>query len=158
MDDDGFFPLQIRALGVKALDEVSRRGGNTVEAEHILLALTADAASTASKALAPIPLDYDAIDAALKAERARSLAVAGVGPIPGFSLATTPRRPRPVWGASTREMMSKMKRDHSRPRREHGLEIEMLIGIFSAEIGTVPRALAFAGIDREALVTRLQNI
>jgi hypothetical protein len=40
-----------------------------------------------------------------------------------------------------------------RPRRAE----DLLIGILSARLGTVPRALALAGIDRELLLSALDE-
>jgi hypothetical protein len=38
------------------------------------------------------------------------------------------------------------------------VEVDTVIGILRADLGTVPRALAIAGVDRGALVERLQRL
>jgi hypothetical protein len=36
-------------------------------------------------------------------------------------------------------------------------ESDLVVGIVQAKLGTVPRALALAGVDRDALIARLQH-
>jgi len=163
MDDDDF-PRHGWKAGLRAIEEAARRGSNTVEAEHLLLALSADSTTAASKVLADVGLDHDAIDVALREERARSLAIAGV--VAGAAESTmgtdasrivaTPRPGRPAWGTSLREVLRTMRGGPSRDRRRRAPETELLVGILRAELGTVPRALAIAGIDRIALIDRLK--
>ena len=33
-----------------------------------------------------------------------------------------------------------------------------LLGVLRSDLGTVPRALAYAGVDRAALITRLEEL
>lgn len=37
-------------------------------------------------------------------------------------------------------------------------EVDLVIGILGADLGTIPRALAIAGIDRDTLIDRLQQL
>ena len=152
------FPQTARALFTKASEEAARRGSSTIEAEHLLLALTADPHSAASATLAPVGLDHERFEAALAEERTRSLAFAGVGPIDPERLVATPHpKARPSWGASVREAMGVMHRitPHGRQTRR-GVEVNILIALLSADLGTVPRALAIAGVDRPALLAQLK--
>jgi len=157
MDEDRLTG-RLRALVMRALDEAARRGAGTVEAEHLLLAIAAGTGDV-SATLAAEGLDYDAVDAALKAERAHSLTMAGVTPVDATALESTPRRSRPTWGASVREAMNRAHRRSTRDRHQRGrmAEVDLLVGILQARLGTVPRALELVGMDREALIGRLQQ-
>jgi hypothetical protein len=42
---------------------------------------------------------------------------------------------------------------HDRPRRPRLRTTDLLVGILQAELGTVARALAIAGVDRTALIS-----
>ena len=132
-------PRELHAIGQRAIDEAVRRGANSVEAEHVLLALAADDA---------IPgLTHDELDRALDAERARSLAHAGVADAHPLS---TGRSTKPGWGASVRELLRAS--DKPADRTPAALRRELALGILRADLGTVPRALALAGVDRKALL------
>ena len=41
--------------------------------------------------------------------------------------------------------------------RERLAVADALVGVLRAELGTVPRALAYAGVDRSALIARVQQ-
>jgi ATP-dependent Clp protease ATP-binding subunit ClpA len=151
-------PRGLRAVVVRAIDEAARRGSGTVEAEHLLLAVAADQRSVAATALAASGLGYDAIDAALREERRSSLITAGVTPVDAARLQSTPRQARPTWGASVREALRRGHAYSSRHHRRRMVEVDTVIGILRADLGTVPRALAIAGVDRGALVERLQRL
>jgi ATP-dependent Clp protease ATP-binding subunit ClpA len=148
--DDGGLTHGMRNLVAACVEEAARRGSTVVEAEHVLLAISADAGIPASRLLVDAGLDHASIEAALRAERLRSLESAGVEPVDAQSFAVSRRTDKPRWGAS---VATAMKRE----RRGGGSrELAVLIGILRAEIGTVPRALAFAGIDRPALLAHLE--
>ena len=167
MDDDRLNG-SLRQVVSRALDLARSRGSNTVEAEHLLLALAADRRSFAAQLLDSVGLDQDSIDEALRDERTRSLAAAGVAPVAEAALTSTPRTQRPTLGASARDAFVRShrviqsRRDREprgsavrRPRdnRHHRADdTDLLLGILRAELGTVPRALAIAGIDRAGLV------
>ena len=100
------------------------------------------------------------MEAALDAERERALEVAGVAPIAEERLRST-RRVRPGWGASFRDAMRRAdfraRRDRGRDERERLAVAAALLGVLRADLGTVPRALAYAGVDRPALIARLER-
>ncbi|MEO7015965.1 MAG: hypothetical protein ABI130_00500, partial [Leifsonia sp.] len=96
-------------------------------------------------------LDHAGIEAALRAERSASLQAAGVAPIPEDLLAAMPRLGRPRWGTSAREVLGRAHREAVRSHN-HTAETDLLTAILGLELGTVPRALALAGVDRAAIV------
>lgn len=147
----------LQAVLSRAIDEASARRSTTVEAEHLLLALATDEGLIAAKVLADAGLTHDAIEAALDQERAESLAAAGIGPVDESCLAATPRQVRPGWGPSVKEAILRGKKPVISDGRHRPSETELLIGILQANLGTVPRMLAIAGIDRGDLIERARQ-
>ncbi|SEG30304.1 Clp amino terminal domain-containing protein, pathogenicity island component [Thermomonospora echinospora] len=145
----------LRPVLERAIEEARGRGSATVEAEHLLLALAADGPPAVTVVLAEAGLDYEATEAALREEHVQSLAVAGIGPVDEERLVASPRQSRPGWGASAKAALKNAELGIGRTR---GAERNLLIGLLQAELGTVPRALAIAGVDRDALITRLRGI
>jgi len=157
---DAAVDLRLKPVILRAIDEAARRGAANVEAEHLLLVISAGDDASA-RALAEFGLDHAAVEAALDAERARALEVAGVAPIGEDRLRST-RRVRPGWGASFRDAMRRAdfrtRRGLGREERERLGVAAALLGVLRADLGTVPRALAYAGVDRPALIARLERI
>jgi hypothetical protein len=111
-----------------------------------------DAAGAAvSGVLAAAGLDRDGVLDALETERERSLMAVGVS-ARDFELPAAPRTGgRLRWGASAKLALERSLRaalDRGDRRIEPG---HILLGLLRAEAGTVPRALAAAGIDRDEL-------
>jgi ATP-dependent Clp protease ATP-binding subunit ClpA len=127
----------------RAVDEARRDRSATVEAQHLLLAVLPDLGDT-------IGLGHDTFRAALDREFEHSLSAVGVTPA-AFDLppaSTDPgRKLHP--GASVQLALDRTMRaaGRSSPQPAH-----LLIGLLSAEAGTVLRALAQAGVDRAALL------
>ncbi|MDN4615886.1 Clp protease N-terminal domain-containing protein [Leifsonia sp. F6_8S_P_1B] len=141
-----------RALVVAAIDEARGRNASLVEAEHLLLALTADPGSPVGPVLRHAGLDRERVEAALRAERAAGLRAAGVEPVPEERLAASPRVGRPRWGTSAREVLVRAHRiSLLRGRAAATTPSDVLAALAGLELGTVPRALELAGIDRSAL-------
>ncbi len=157
---DDAMDQRLKPVILRAIDEAARRGAANVEAEHLLLVISAGDDASA-RALAEFGLDHAAVESALDAERERALEVAGVAPIAPDRLRST-RRVRPGWGASFRDAMRRAefrsRRDRGRHERERLAVSAALLGVLRADLGTVPRALAFAGVDRQALIARLERI
>ncbi|WP_271175319.1 Clp protease N-terminal domain-containing protein [Leifsonia poae] len=165
--DDPRLSRALRGVVIEAVAEAQRRGAPTVEAEHLLLALSLEVAGPAAHALAAAGLDHTGIERALRAEREAGLAAAGVAPIPDERLRAAPRLQRPRWGASAREALVSAHRLSARTRRPgpggragHGAglgsgtaDVDLLKALLAIELGTVPRALALAGIDRQAILS-----
>ncbi|MFC4242051.1 Clp protease N-terminal domain-containing protein [Gryllotalpicola reticulitermitis] len=148
----------VRGIVQLAAVEASNRGSNVIEAEHLLLAIAFHRANPAARALAELGLDYAAIATALEAERARALSVAGIQPFAPERLASTQRDRRSRLGASFRDALARGHRFSSTQRRHTMGYTDVAIGILTAELGTVPRALAVSGFDRDALLHALSSI
>ena len=122
-------------------------GSPTIEAEHLLLAL-----ADCQPVLADVGLDHDGVLAALDEERVRSLLAVGIAAA-DFDLPPAPLT-RPRMAASSKLVLTRAVRaavDRSDKRIAGG---HVLLGVLDAEAGTVPRALAIAGIDRQELRDR----
>ena len=77
---DAAMGSRLKPVILRAIDEAARRGAANVEAEHLLLVISAGDDASA-RALAEFGLDHAAVEAALDAERERALEVAGVAPV-----------------------------------------------------------------------------
>lgn len=143
----------VRGIALAAIVEAQRQGVAVVEAEHLLLALAADLHTAAGRFLVDHRLSHAELLAALRVERERSLRAVGVQPRDLDGLTAT-RIQRPRWGASARSAFERASKIASRfSRGRHRMTaFDLLYGIFRLELGTVPRALAFAEIDRTALL------
>ena len=125
-------------------------GSASIEAEHLLLALASRPGTEAYAILRNAGLDADSVVEALAVEQAASLAAVGV-----TSLSAPPPSYVPVAhdvGESTRLALTRgaaaaKARKDRRMRSGH-----LLIGVLSAAVGRVPRALAYAGIDKGRLL------
>ncbi|ANF31236.1 hypothetical protein A0130_05740 [Leifsonia xyli] len=142
----------LRPVIVRSVVEAQQRGAAAVEAEHLLLALSRDGSTAVRAALADAGLSPDEVEAALTAERTASLAVAGVTAPAADRLAAAPRVSRPRWGASAREALVRAHRVSSAHHRQRMAELDLLAALLRLELGTVPRALTLAGIDRPGLL------
>lgn len=155
-------PPDFRALLEVAKDEASRRSASSIEAEHELLALLEDPTARAARLVAPLGLTYHVLSDALAREWAARLAVVGID-VDSLAdrLRAAPRvhTGRPSFSASAKEAWIRAERLlHSRSSRApRSVDIALLVGILTAELGTVPRALALAGIDRQQLITVLKE-
>jgi len=146
------FTGNVRGVALAAIVEAQRHGLSIVEAEHIMLALAGDRHSAVGRFLEEHGLDHAAWMNALRVERERSLQAVGVTPRDAKDLAAT-RIQRPRWGASARSAFERAQKISTRHRGHHRMNgFDLLYGILGLELGTVPRALAFAGIDRKQLL------
>jgi ATP-dependent Clp protease ATP-binding subunit ClpA len=148
-----------RVVTRAASDEARALGVTSVEAEHLLLALAADESRPAGRLLVESRLDHDRLGAALERETELSLAAVGIA-LTDFSVSPTPRPPpgNPRFGASAKRAMHRAvvaagERQDGRIASSH-----LLVGILGAEIGTVPRALAVAEVDRVLLLERAEAL
>jgi len=146
---------EIGSIALQFEIEAKRSGAKSIEAEHMLLALTANPDTDAAKLLGEFGLDHERLASALREERRRTLAFAGIKAPDGkfgeakeldssLSLGTSAK-------AAVRRALIGSRHDRRRARLR---STDLLAGILEAELGTVPRALAIAGIDRSALSSR----
>jgi ATP-dependent Clp protease ATP-binding subunit ClpA len=134
---------------VKAAETQARGlGSPTIEAEHLLLVLAAHVPEVPP--LADAGLDHDAVLAALDAARERSLMAVGIA-VGDFDLPPAPVTRSPRLAASARTALERAVRiSAARSDRRIGAG-HVLLGVLQAEAGTVPRALAAAQVDVDAL-------
>ena len=143
---------QVRAIAERAREEARTAGSPTLEAEHILLAIASEQGTPAQQVLASAGLDHEAIGEALEAEFADSLLGVGVS-LSAFDLRhpTNPPARTPRWSQSAKLAFQRAA-DVVAANRDRRLEgTHLLLGVLRAQIGTVPRALALAGVDQAAL-------
>jgi D-alanyl-D-alanine carboxypeptidase len=147
---------QARTIIDRASAEARQAGSPTIEAEHVLLAISAQQGTSAQRVLASVGLDRPAIHAALDQELEHSLAAAGVvvraADLPHPS--TRPGR-HPRIGTSVKLAMHRAMNRAVKGRRLDPTLI--LLGVLGAKVGTVPRALALAGVDQAALTERVRQ-
>jgi ATP-dependent Clp protease ATP-binding subunit ClpA len=142
-------------LVVKAAETQARGlGSATIEAEHLLLALAAHEPPLPS--LEAVGLDHDAVLEALDAARERSLMAVGIA-IGDLDVPPAPVADRPRLAASAKRALELSLREalalgHRRIDTSH-----VLLALLKPEAGTVPRALAQAGVDRDDLRARTRN-
>src|SRR2546421_10881712 len=148
---------QARAIAERAREEARIAGSPTVEAEHILLAIASEPGTAAQQVLASAGLDHEAIGEALEGEFADSLIGVGVSLSvfdvrhPANESARTPR-----WGQSAKLVFQRAAKVVA-ARCDRRLEAtHLLLGVLCARIGTVPRALALAGVDQDGLASRAE--
>jgi ATP-dependent Clp protease ATP-binding subunit ClpA len=135
--------------------EAKGDGAKAIEAEHMLLALAASSDGDAAKVLHEAGLDHERLASAFKEERRRTLAFVGMQ-APDNEVAAVTELEGPLsFGTSAKAAMRRalIGARHER-HRVHLRSTDLLAGILEAELGTVPRALAIAGVDRIALAAR----
>lgn len=148
-----------RAVVHAATEEAKGLGSSTIEAEHLLLALSAGEPNPTADLLVECGLDHGALLAALERETEHSLAAVGVA-LSDFALpqARTPARRSPKLGASSKRALERAAHVAIAGEDRQITAPHLLIGILRAGIGTVPRALAGAEIDRVALLSRAERL
>lgn len=149
------FGRYLQAIMGLAEDEARGDGSAAVEAQHLLLAIAGGPDAAPRRILAAVGLDHHAVRDALDREFTRSLAAAGVSadtfdlPRPSRSLK------QPGHGAS---VGLAIERGFALARHKKDLRpAHLLFGILQAQVGTVARALALAGIDRAGLAERTRQ-
>jgi len=143
------FTKDARATVKSARDEAVAAGHHTVEAEHLLLALTA------RPEFHVLGLDRERLSDALAEEEERSLASVGLEPTqlqarPAPRAAREPRFASSSKLALERAMKAAARRGDRRLDARH-----VLLGVVAAEQGRVPRALRIAEIDVDELRARI---
>jgi ATP-dependent Clp protease ATP-binding subunit ClpA len=150
----------VRAVVKAAEGEARAARCNAVEAEHLLLALASALGTAAHDVLASAGLTHDAVCAGLVLNSQQSLAAAGVtwdgSPVASPAATGEPsgRGPggRLKIGSSAKLALSRAS-SVAKSRRDGRLDSShVLVGVLQAEVGTVPRALAAAGVNRPELL------
>ncbi|HKO94626.1 MAG TPA: Clp protease N-terminal domain-containing protein [Polyangiaceae bacterium] len=144
----------VEATITQAGREAEAERSTTIEAQHVLLAIAAQPQTPPAQLLSSVGLDHRALRSALDREFEHSLSVAGVA-LGAFELAAPSAAPQPATqlGSSVRQAIERGVQGV-----EKGLQpAHLLLGILQAEVGTVPRALALAGIDRTELLARVRQ-
>ncbi|MET9610371.1 Clp protease N-terminal domain-containing protein [Streptomyces sp. NPDC006512] len=148
------FDQYLHAVIVRAMDEARGDGSATIDAHHLLLSLAADQGSTAQQALASAGLDRAAVREALDREFEHSLSVVGVSPAAYDLPRPSHASHQPKMGASARLALD---RSFASARKKDLRSAHLLLGILQAQVGTVPRALALAGVDQAELADRVRQ-
>lgn len=148
------FDRYLHSVITRAQLEASDDGSAAIEAPHLLLAVTTEAEPVTRGVLDSLGLDTAAVRQALAREFEHSLSLVGVSPS-AHDLPRPTRLPsRPRVGTSAKLVLERMFRSR---RKKELRPAHLLLGLLSAQVGTVPRALALAGIDREAAMERVSR-
>lgn len=142
----------LHAVLVRAADEAAQDGSARIEARHLLIAMAVVREDTVQRLLESVGLDEQGVRDALAWEFEHSLSVVGVS-------SRTYDLPKPTRFAPRNSMGTSAKLAIERsfmsvPRKRDARPAHVLLGVLSAEVGTVPRALEMAGIDRDDLMSR----
>jgi ATP-dependent Clp protease ATP-binding subunit ClpA len=143
------FTRSARATVQRARDVAATEGSATVEAQHLLLALTQQADDPTSRALDTLGMSEQAVRGALEEEFTDALQAVGVAataPLRGPSRPGRAGRSTPRWGQSAklvlvRALQVAVDRGHKRIEDRH-----LLIALSLAEAGVMPRVLRTLGI------------
>jgi D-alanyl-D-alanine carboxypeptidase len=155
-----FVPRETALVVVRQfVTEAKQDAAKFVEAEHMLLTLATNEASDACRVLDDSGLTYQQLMAALHEERRRTLAFAGIEPLDDRQTAATELDRPLTLGTSAKVAIKRalIASREGRHRRPCIKSTELLLGILQAELGTVPRTLAIAGVDRGVLVIKTRN-
>ena len=145
------FTKDARRAVTEATGIARELGASSVEAEHLLLAITRGTSPVAA-VLHDAGLDAEGLVAALEAETARSLAAVGVrADTPRFS----PYVESPRFAASSKLALERALRVAVARKDNHIGPEHIALAVLRATTGTVPRALECADVDRFALMSRI---
>jgi ATP-dependent Clp protease ATP-binding subunit ClpA len=137
--------------------EARQDGAKFIEAEHMLLALATDPDTDAARVLSESGLDHERLAAALREERQRTLAFAGFKVAEEKPAEVTEVETSLSIGTSAKAAIRRALVGSRQDRRGRLRSTDLLAGILEAELGTVPRALAIAGIDRAEIIARARG-
>jgi D-alanyl-D-alanine carboxypeptidase len=145
----------INAIMEQGAAEAREDGSAATEAHHLLLAIAAHEGTAAHRVLTAAGLGRQAIRDTLDREFEHSLSTVGVT-LASFDLPKPSAAPKPPkFGASVRLAL---ERGFAAATGKKDLRpAHLLIGVLDTDIGTVPRALALAGVDRVDLMARARE-
>jgi len=147
------FDHYLHTIIVRAEQEARDDASATIEAHHLLLAIAGEREAGTQGILASVGLDRAAIRDALDREFEHSLSTVGVSATAFDFPPPSGGSEHPKMGASAKLVLERgfgsvVRKKDLRP--EH-----LLLGVALAEAGTVPRALAIAGVDQADLKARV---
>lgn len=148
------FTKDARTVVRDATDVARELGAPSVEAEHLLLAVTRGDSPVAD-VLRGAGLDYEGLSDALVRETERSLAAVGVS---ADALAFSPYVEAPKLATSAKAVLEGALRVSVARRDRYIGTAHVVLAALRPDRGTVARALSLAGVDRDELrdaVTRL---
>jgi len=148
------FDRYLHAVITRAQREAREDSSPTVEAQHLLLAMSGEP-DPVVEVLTSAGLDTAALRAALEREFVESLSAVGVASSAYDLPKPSPRRDHPGIGTSAKLALERGL--SSSPRKKDLCPAHLLVGILSAEVGTVPRALSLAGVNRSDLLAHVRQ-
>ena len=147
------FDKKSATVVAQAREEARLTGATKLEAEHLLLALSRHTAWDAGRVLAEAGLDHEGLSRALDAQLERSLEAAGVtARLVALADRPLPSTSAPRWGTSSKRAMQRMSTIVKARGDRRIVPTHILLAVLSADEGTVPRALATAGVDAATLI------
>ena len=152
------FTREARSVVRSSQDQAASLASPTLEAEHLLLALTSPAAGPAAAVLSEAGLDREGLLQALDAEFAGTLEEIGVDAealLAHAQPSTAPARRTPRFGQSAKLALGRSVRAAEERGERRLLPAHILLGLLWAEAGTVPRALRRAAVDPTELAGRM---
>lgn len=144
-----------RAVVTSAQDEARALGAPIVEAEHLLLAISAGGGAAAT-VLGQAGLDHGRLVELVDEERRRTLSTVGISAPAAPAPAGHPRRSLRL-ATSAKTLLERAVREATRSRTGAIDDTQLLLAALQAEAGTVPRILALAQVDPAPLVSRLRE-
>lgn len=150
------FDTYLRTILTEAEREARMDHSSTIEAQHLLLAIADQEGTIPQRLLSAAGLDRQGVHDALDREFEHSLSTVGVLPAAfGFSPPSSDPGRSPHIGSSAKLAL---ERGFTGGVRKRDLQpAHLLLGVLLSEVGTVPRALALAGVDRAELVASVEQ-
>jgi ATP-dependent Clp protease ATP-binding subunit ClpA len=145
------FTKDARAAVTQAMEIAREQGAIHTEAEHLLLAI-AGGGSPAAAVLEQHGLDREGLAEALREETVRSLAAVGVT---ADALSFSPFTQTPKLGTSAKLVLERSLKAALARGDRHLAPRHLALAALQPSVGTVPRALECAGVDRAALISAL---
>jgi D-alanyl-D-alanine carboxypeptidase len=147
------FTREAREIVKQSHEEATELGAATLEAEHLLLALTRSGPPAA--VLAGAGLDRAGLLSALDAELEQSLSAVGVDARPLLRQAPPSGWRSPRFGQSAKLALERSLRVAVERKDRRLVPGHILLAVLRAEAGTVPRALRGADVEPAELAARM---
>ncbi len=149
-------PFHSAILGARK--EARAAGSRTVEAEHILLALSSQQGNRAREILESSGLDHEAIRGALVREFEKSPLAVGIH-LEDSNYSSISRDPdfQPRFAQSAKLALRRAAALESKRIAPPLEPIHLLYGVLDAKAGTVPRILEIVGVDSGDLRERVEK-